>query len=493
MKNKKAEFGKIAGLIPVLLIMVLGLIIMSKVGGEELGIVSKLWGGERGGPVIGSRYSVEIEPGKGYDFETGFAKEMNVMWRQEESHHPDGTPIYKTIRLSGLQHSDISSPDGDDLEAKVESTLIAVTAELKKELEETEKLVDVDCINIPPDATQYEDIIGVKNNVGAVSSSDVLCVKTDKGHIVKVKVRTSGEMVDWEDYIFQHPEDEIQMIEHGDKEVDPPEKGPVIEWWYQRLNYEPGDTEIQSGKEYTSFESGFSFQTEVLYMDTFCQICSGYLSKAECEDCYQAKGHMRLDAYGEPRDDDCYCDDGTSIDPRRETCNDESKRGIPCTDDGECATAEKCIDTGFSALSSYWSDQFGLTGSWMGIDFDNSEKQSGWDYYENYDMWYSPEHGILFDSGLRRLADKEGEYPKYFSDTFQRGRYIGSKAQADNIFCDELTPMLYSPKNNELGYLPPVDSDSYYCIITSENRAVKLHWYSEEGEEDPKFEWWYES
>jgi len=132
-----------------------------------------------------------------------------------------------------------------------------------------------------------------------------------------------------------------------------------------------------------------------------------------------------------------------------------------------------------------------LTGKWYGFDFDKTDVQyneiipnNEWD---NIDFWYDKDDGIIFDSGERIDANDERDWDDAYHH--QQGFHQGASGTTP---CSQIPPMLYHPNNEELGYAPKLYKNDFYCIITSENRVVKMKWLSEPGEE-AKFEWFYES
>lgn len=129
--------------------------------------------------------------------------------------------------------------------------------------------------------------------------------------------------------------------------------------------------------------------------------------------------------------------------------------------------------------------------TWSGYDFDDafidltiaakSVRGLAPEQEKGIDMWYSKDYGLFFfGQNAPCLDGKEiGHH--------QKGMYIGG---SDNKKCSDIPPMLYHPNTDEIGYTHTPKVDGYYCIITNENRAVKVHWLGEEGKE-ARFEWWY--
>jgi len=372
MKNKKAQGSSIGRILIVLIItaVIIGLVFIKIMGLQDTAMADAFYGEEK---KIGTRSVVELEEeeiyyaGFGYSFNTSYydfdGKGSNVCDPLEAESGLSDFVVLSTIRGQDRNVIEYILPASEDtyIYGPGTTTYYEFYGEDgggRPDRMNCPSVSDEDYTNNPKGGGEFVSI----------DSGEYMCVKTDRGNIVKIKWISWG-------------------IAHG--------KGAKIEYWFQDLNYAKATTSLRG----TGVFNKYQFKTNAGEFES---------------------------------------------------------QNIP--EDKEV--------------------------TWYGYDFDSPPSVSDTtivdlsenpEYVEMMDLWYNSDYGLFFNGKCE--------------NGFQQGMYLGS---TESAFCDEVHPMLYHPVNEEVGYSPPTHDGAYYCIITNENRAVKMNWLSEPGEEG-QFEWWVES
>jgi hypothetical protein len=319
---------------------------------------------------------------------------------------------------------------------------------------------------------------------------DKYLLTVPKEHFVSDKIEGEGGNVKWYGYDF----DKQMPTSGGEYELDNLEERSGIDMWY---NEEYGLLfDSQCGKEgkYVCCESNVGGTAFTCEFDTeeACQF--------KCENHCNILGHEnnKLTFDAETGKYTCICstkgrlawEDYTLLNEKISIC--EFDKEEDCQE--HCKS--DCVMAGYEKDNLQWKESQGKYVCTC------SEHTTGCPAY----MYPHPESACAEDYVQRMDCKGLNEGCEYDEETqictcpngynFQRSFYMGT---TDNINCNELPPMFYHPNWQDWGggsgqpsaYSPPVNKNAYYCIITNENRVVKVQWKSNQGE-GGKFEWEYD-